>query len=56
MADVTCTAEDREAVIRAAQKRKAYLIWLARALLQTDDRMIRREAAAEIRQLVGADV
>ena len=48
----TCTLEDRNAIILAAEERKRFLLWLADRLEISDDRLIRKEAAAAIRQLV----
>lgn len=52
--DQLCTAADRLAIVQAAANRANFLAWLARALLRTDDLLIREEASQAILQLIGA--
>lgn len=49
--EAPCTAADRAAVVRAANDRANFLRWLADKLIITDDILIRKEAAAALRQL-----
>lgn len=53
MNETPCTPEDRQRIVLAAMKRADYLQWLAKALLRTDDILIRREASVEILKLFG---
>jgi hypothetical protein len=54
MNSTPCTPSDRQAVVKAAQDRLQFLLWLADKLENTTDVLIRREAAAALRQLVSA--
>jgi hypothetical protein len=49
--DTPCNAEQRAAIVKAAQDRASYLRWLADKLLHTTDTNIRREAAKALMQL-----
>jgi hypothetical protein len=52
----TCTKEQRDAIIAAAEWRRGYVLWLAEKLARTDfppPLLIRATAAQELRQLVG---
>lgn len=53
MENEQCTHAERLAIIKAAQDRVNFIAWLARALLRTDDILIRKEASAAILQLIG---
>lgn len=46
-----CTHAERLAIIKAAQDRVNFIAWLARALLRTDDLLIRKEASQVLMQL-----
>jgi hypothetical protein len=49
--DTPCTAEQRDAIVRAAQERARFLRWISEKLLVTEDINIRREAARALLQL-----
>ena len=53
--DAPSTAEQHAAIRAAAEARIRYLLWLARELDQPPVMALRAEAAAALRQLVGAD-
>ncbi len=48
-----CTPTEQARIAAAAQARVHFLAWLARALLRTDDLLIRKEASQAILQLIG---
>ena len=51
MNNTPCTQAERNAIIRAAAHRAAYLRWIAAKLIATDDIHIRRAAAEALLQL-----
>jgi hypothetical protein len=55
MNDEPCTQEERDAVIKSARFRVDYILWLAHYLELTDDRLIRKDAARQLRQLVSEE-
>ena len=54
MENDTCTAQEREAIVDEAQRRKTFLLWLATRLETSDMFEYRLEAAKALRQLVEA--
>ena len=46
--DTPCTPADRQRIIQAAVFRVGFLRWIAAKLLTTDDKLIRKEAAAAL--------
>jgi ABC-type oligopeptide transport system ATPase subunit len=48
-----CTQDQRAAIVRAAEQRAHYILWIADKLTLTDDALIRKEAAKLLRELVG---
>lgn len=51
MTDTSCTAEDRQAVVSAAEVRRQYMLWLARRLRESDEQTYRTAMADEVDQL-----
>ena len=48
-----CTPTEQARIAAAARARVHFLAWIARALLRTDDLLIRKEASHAILQLIG---
>jgi hypothetical protein len=48
-----CTQKQRADIVRAAEQRAHYILWIAEKLTITDDALIRKEAAKLLRELVG---
>lgn len=48
-----CNIVEQARIAQAARDRINFLAWLARALLRTDDIMIRRAASEALLQLIG---
>jgi hypothetical protein len=53
MNDDPCTEIDIERIRLAAKERQHYVMWLAGYLERSDDELLRKSAAKELRQLVG---
>ena len=50
--DAPCTAEQIAAIVRAAEHRVGYIMWLAEKLRKMSDEAIRRAAADELERLL----
>lgn len=48
-----CNPTEQARIAAAARARVHFLAWIARALLRTDDLLIRKEASQAILQLIG---